>query len=408
MAYNSLATAKKYGETLDKILVAKSATGFLTDNSLREKFVGAKQVVISDVDFIGLADYDRDTGFTKGPISLEQTVYELTKDRARSLQLDREDADESGISNLAGQIMGEYVRTKVVPEMDAFVLSKIAGYAAVRGNTVDRGVAYPFKNFNELLQNAQNVAGYDEEMVCFIANPIYSALMNSSEISRYITVSDFKQGEINLKVKSINGVSLIPVQTSRMFAQYTFSSGSKGASDTSSDGASGGFLPNSTGKSIFMLVMPKRAASLVKKTEKVRVFSPDENLTADAWKFDYRVYYDVFVKKSMQDTVWVWFSPTVTFGTDLAATASKTAGAITGTTTTVAATASNNGTVTYQYYLCDDADKTNARKAGWSGNNTATMTYDTGLVAGTYYLFCRASADGLTYNDSTVQKLTVS
>ena len=408
MAFNSTATAKKYSEELDKVLVQKSVTGFMTDNSLRAKFVGAKDVVISDVDFVGLADYNRDTGFTKGPITVANSTYTLTKDRARSLEIDREDADETGVANLAGQILGEYVRTEVVPECDAFVLSKIAGVSTTRSNTVDYGIANPYKSFVALLQGCQDKAGYDEELVAFISSPIYTALMNSSELSRYIAVSEFKQGDINLKVKSINGVALIPVPTSRMFAQYTFVSGSKGTSDTDATGATGGFAPNSTGKSIFMLVMPKKAASLVKKTEKVRTFSPDENLDKDAWKFDYRLYYDVFVKKSFLDTIWTWFSPTITFGTNLATTASKTAGSISGTTTTVAATASNSGTVTYQYYLCDDANKTNPVKATWTNAATATMTYNTALTAGTYYLFCRATADGLTYNDSAVQTLTVS
>lgn len=408
MSYNSVESAKKYAGELDKVLVQKAATGFFTDNALRAKFVGAKDVVVSDIDFLGLADYDRDTGFVKGPITVAHTTYTLSKDRARSLEIDREDEDETGIDNLAGQIMGEYVRTKVVPEMDAYVLSKLAGVANTRGNTVDRGVTYPFKNFTELMQGVQDKAGYDEELVAFVSSPIYAALTTSTELSRYITVSDFKHGDINIKVKSINGIALIPVPTSRMFAQYTFVEGSKGASDSSSSGATGGFVPNSTGKSVFMLVLPKKAASLVKKTEKIRIFDPDHNPDKDAWKFDYRVYYDVFVKKSFLDCVWAWFSPTITFGTDISSTASKTAGSISGTVT-AAATASNSGTIAYQWYLCDDANKTNAVKAAtWTGNTTGTLTYKTDLTAGTYYLFCRATADGLTYNDSTVQTLTVS
>ena len=45
---------------------------------------------------------------------------------------------------------------------------------------------------------------------------------------------------------------------------------------------------------------------VVKKTEKVRIFEPDKNLRADAWKFDYRLYYDLFVKKSLQDTIYAY------------------------------------------------------------------------------------------------------
>ena len=64
------------------------------------------------------------------------------------------------------------------------------------------------------------------------------------------------------------------------------------------DSENGGIKPKSTAKNIGMLIMPKKGASLVKKSEKIRVFEPDTNQEADAYKFDYRVYYDVFVKKS--------------------------------------------------------------------------------------------------------------
>ena len=49
--------------------------------------------------------------------------------------------------------------------------------------------------------------------------------------------------------------------------------------------------------------MPKRACSLVKKSETLRTFSPEQNIKADAWKFDYRLYYDIFMKNSMKDAI---------------------------------------------------------------------------------------------------------
>jgi hypothetical protein len=52
--------------------------------------------------------------------------------------------------------------------------------------------------------------------------------------------------------------------------------------------------------------MPKKAASLVRKTEKVRVWTPDQNQDADAWKFQYRLYYDLLVKKSNEDSIYTY------------------------------------------------------------------------------------------------------
>ena len=70
-----------------------------------------------------------------------------------------------------------------------------------------------------------------------------------------------------------------------------------------SDTTNGGLKPASGAQNIGMLIMPKKGAHLVKKSEKIRVFEPDTNQDADAYKFDYRVYYDVFVKKSNLDLI---------------------------------------------------------------------------------------------------------
>lgn len=286
MALNTLEFATKFAGELDKMIVQKAVTGFFADNTLRAKFVGAKTVIIPDIDFVGLADYDRDNGFSKGKMTVAHTSYELTQDRARSLQIDREDMDETGIANLAGQVMGEYVRTKVVPEMDAYTLSKLAGIAVSKSNTKTLDTSKAYAQFVELVNGIQAKAGFDSELVAFVNADVYAAFMNSTEIQRHITISDFKQGEVNLKVKKINDVALIPVASDRMKTAYE------------DDTTNGGLKPTSTAKNIGMLVLPKNAASLVKKSEKIRVFEPDTNQDADAYKFDYRVYYDTFVKKS--------------------------------------------------------------------------------------------------------------
>ena len=66
MAINNLETASLYSEELDRLFIQKSATGFFADNAFGARFVGAKTVIVPDIDFQGLADYDRDTGFTRG------------------------------------------------------------------------------------------------------------------------------------------------------------------------------------------------------------------------------------------------------------------------------------------------------------------------------------------------------
>ena len=113
--------------------------------------------------------------------------------------------------------------------------------------------------------------------------------MTSNELQRFITVSDFKQGEINLKVKNLNGCSIIPVSASRMKSDYNFSD--KGF--TAADGA----------QDVRAIVLPKDSASFVKKVDKVDVLNPSQVEDYDAYKINFRMYYDLIVKNSRKKTI---------------------------------------------------------------------------------------------------------
>lgn len=302
MAINSIETAVKYSGELDKVFVQKSVVGFFADNIFRSKFVGAKTVILPDIDFHGLVNYDRDNGFARGSLTVANTPFTMQMDRARSMQIDREDMDETGVANLAGKVLGEFVRTKVAPECDAYCLSKLAGLANQNGGVsvpTSTELTKPVALFNKLAQAVREEVGYDEELVCFVDGTTYTAMLNDATFNKQVIVSDFKKGEIDLKVKSIDGVPIIPVASTRMKGVYDF--------ETSPEK---GFVAPSDAASIHMIVMPKKGASLVKKTEQMRIFTPEQNLDADAYKFDYRLYYDIFVRKSQAKAIKVAASKT--------------------------------------------------------------------------------------------------
>lgn len=303
---NSFVATTKMTEALDKALTQASVTGFFADNDLSAKFIGAKTVSIPDLALSGLADYSRSSGFVGGDVTVARTTYTLTQDRGRSFQIDAQDNDESGVANLSGQIMGEFVRTQVVPEMDAYILSKLAGVASTNSHTVSVGTSSTvdadcYKMFQSAELSVREALGFgDEELVCF-CNPTYwAALQKSTAFTRQIVISDFAKGGINLKVQSINGIALLPVAAARMKTAYTFNNG------TSEGQTAGGFTPTTAAKGIGFILMPKKGASLVKKTEVPRMFTPKQNLNADAYKIDYRVFYDIFTKKSMKNAIYAY------------------------------------------------------------------------------------------------------
>ena len=300
MAINSLETAKRYTDELDKAIVQQAVTGFFADNIFRVKFAGAKTVIMPDISFVGLADYNRDSGFSLAGTTIGNTSYTLSKDRGRKLQIDREDMDETGVANLAGQVLKEYVRTQVVPEMDAYVLSKLAKVASDKSHKTTYTAAKAVSQLATAINNVQSRVGYEEELVAFCDPTFYAQLMNSTEFSRNIVVSDFAKGGLNTRIKFFNGVALIPVTEDRMREEYEFKTGTAA---TASAAATGGFAAKANTGYTRALVIPKKGASLVKKTETLRIFTPEQNIDADAYAFNYRLYYDVFVKKSKLDGI---------------------------------------------------------------------------------------------------------
>ena len=298
---NSLEFRTNMTGQLEKVLAQGSTVGIFEDNALRTKFVGAKTVLIPSMDMSSLGDYDRDNGFVTGSIAVTSEPFTLTQDRARSFQLDREDNDETGIAGLAGEVLGEFVRTKVVPEVDAYVLSKLGGYAATSGQVVTGDPnTEAYSMFSDAVSSIREEVGFDEELICFADNVFLKALSASPEIARQIVVSDFKKGEVSTRVKMLDDVKLLPVPKSRMYTQYDFFDGITGGQED------GGFKPTNAAKEIGFLILPKKAVSLVKKSETLRTFSPDQNLKADAYKFDYRLYYDAFIKTNMRTALYAF------------------------------------------------------------------------------------------------------
>ena len=292
MAINSLEFATKFTGELDKKYIQECKTGFLADNVMRAKFVGARTVKLSSFEMNGLVDYDRDKGFTTGALTVASEAYTLTQDRAKSFHLDREDNDETGIANLAGQVLGDFVKYQVAPETDAYVISKLAAIAKAAGNTsISISADALYKAIIDMQTKAFEACG-DENLIAFVTPTVMAALKTDPLISRSINIDSFKQGGVDLKVSRIDNTTLIPVTANRMKTAYTFASSGEG-----------GFSPASEAAQIDVLMMPKNAASLVKKSEKMRIFTPEQNQSADAYKFDYRLYYDVIVPKSKQDTI---------------------------------------------------------------------------------------------------------
>lgn len=177
--------------------------------------------------------------------------------------------------------LGEFERTQVVPEVDAY---RFAKYAANAGTTVT-GTLSGSDNIPSLIQTAEATLD-DKEVpyegrILFVNPTIYGYLKD--DITRYVT-NDVTA--VNTEVEMYDGMRIIRVPSGRFNSAVTL------AAPTDSSSA-GGY--SASGVDInFMIVHPSACLQVIKHVIP-RVFSPEVNQEADAWKINYRIYHDCWV-----------------------------------------------------------------------------------------------------------------
>ncbi len=297
---NNIETAAIIQSELDKAAVEQSTSGWMEVNEKLVKYNGGSEVKIPNVSMDGLADYDLTNGFTSGDITFKYQTKEMTQDRGRSFSFDENTVDETNFALTAATVMGEFQRTRVVPEIDAYRYSKIAADCIAKNRASGGYVPEEATILSKLYYDIaaiQNIVGENVPLVITIDRMAAAILSMSERLSKKLDVTDFKQGDVTLKVKSLDGIHpLIPVGSDRLKTAYLFRDGkTEGQKE-------GGFAPAAGCKSINWIITPRNAPIAVSKTDKTRIFDPETNQKARAWAMDYRKFHDLWItdQKVMQ------------------------------------------------------------------------------------------------------------
>ena len=277
---NSITLAEKYLPILDEVYKVASKTAILEGANSRIRFLGGNAVEIFKTAMDGLADYDRNNGFVKGSVTSGWEKLTLAKDRGLSLSVDAMDQEET-LDMCFGTLAGEFMRTKEVPEIDAYRFAKMASTVGITSANAD--ITVGTTDVPGLVDTATEVMD-DEEVtqegrLLFVSSKAYNGLKN--KITRYLA----NEGTVNRNVEYYNDMQVIRVPQSRFNTAITLYDGS----------GNFGFVPTAGGYKInFMIVAPDAVVPAVKH-EVARIWTPAQNLDADAYKFDFRVYHDLFV-----------------------------------------------------------------------------------------------------------------
>lgn len=289
MPYNNTFTyAESFLPILDEIYKMGSKTAVLDTANERVRFIGADTVNLYTTSMDGLGDYSRNAGFVTGSVTGSWEPYKLTQDRGRSFMVDAMDNDET-MGMAFGTLTGEFIRTQVTPEIDSYRFSKYAGTSGISTAT-PADITVGTTDVPGLIQTAETVMGDDEVpeegRILFISETAYAALKD--KLTRM--VMNGERG-IETAVDYYDGMRVIKIPKGRFNTAIILNDG------TSAGETAGGYtVPSGTSYPINFMIIHPSAVLQVTKHVVPRIFSPQVNQSADAWKFDYRIYHDCFVE----------------------------------------------------------------------------------------------------------------
>lgn len=268
---NNIQLAKVYTNLLDEVYQQSALTAVLeSDASLARQGANANEIVIPKISMDGLADYSRNSGYVNGDVSLTWETVQFNYERGRMFNVDAMDNEET--QNLAfGKLAGEFIRTKVVPELDAF---RFAKYAAVTGAGTATGTLATGADVIAALRNA--TSEMDEEEVpqdqrhLFITPTLYGLVQD---------MDTNKSREVMARFASIT-----QVPQTRFYTAIELLDGKTGGEEK------GGYKKASGAADINFEIIHKPATLQFTKHAVPKIISPEMNQDADAWKYGYRNY----------------------------------------------------------------------------------------------------------------------
>ena len=280
----SIALAAKYQPILDEVYKNASLTAFMDAKTKPVNFGGAAAVNVFKTSMVGLGDYARSTGYPVGDVTGAWETLTLSKERGRAFSIDRMD-DEETLGMAFGTLAGEFIRTQVAPELDAYRFSTYASTTGIQEVTtpaaLDTG-AKVLAAFDVAMGKLDEKEVPAEGRKLFISSSCYNLL--KGQLTRTLST----ETSADRRVFEIDGVEVIPVPQTRFYKGVTLNAGATGDA--------GGFAKTaSTGRDINFLLLHPSSVLQVTKLADLKVFTPEQNQTADAWLIQYRIYHDAFV-----------------------------------------------------------------------------------------------------------------
>ena len=284
----------KFTSELDKKVVAGTKTADLNMNQdLVGKLSNAGSVEVATIEMDGLAKHTRNSGYVPGKVSLSWETIKLEYERSREFYVDATD-DEETDAVLSANLMAEFVRTKVVPEVDAVRFGRLASLAGT--NLTAATVVEAVRTAETKLED-MGVDLADCVMYCSAA---VRNLLRDDQNWR----ASFGQ-DPDTRIGRYDGMKLVVPTAATFKTAFKLLDGTDHTGSSGADETKGGFEAASGAKDINFIVVRPDAVGAITKHQELRYFAPRVNQKMNSHLWQYQLYHDLVGYKNKADLVYL-------------------------------------------------------------------------------------------------------
>lgn len=288
-----------------------------SENSGRYRPGMGKTMYIPSLQVSGAVDVNRNqiTGTFNRNWNNEWQAVELQMDREWNTLIDPMDIDETGDIATIANISRAFVEFQKIPEMDAFLASKLAKFAGDFGGISTQSLTSSsiLTEWDNALEYMTNQRVNRDRLIAYMTPGTYKLLKQATGLTRFIEVTNGIQA-VDRNVARLDGVTVVEVPSDMMKTAYTFTEG--WAIDTAH-----AYQIN------FLLVDPMAVAAPI-KYETAMMSAPTAQSKGKYLYYE-RYYYGAFILNQRQAGVYAHVGTAPSAGT---LTVTSTAGTASGST----------------------------------------------------------------------------
>ena len=271
--------AVQYGRELANAYPYLSYFGDIwgSQNSQRFRPINANSIMIPSMEVGGAHAVNRDAmngQFTrKFNITWEPKVMAMY--REWDTILDEMDIVETNEVATIANITRTFNEFQKVPEMDAYMASKLAGFTTP--DTTALTAATILSTWDDSLEAMTNARVNRDRVICYVTPATYKLLKQAAGITRFLEVSNGIQA-VDRNIAKLDGVRIVEVPSDLMMSAYDFADG---------------FVATAAAKQINMIMVDPLAV-IAPVVYEVSMISAPSAATKGKNVYYESYYYDVF------------------------------------------------------------------------------------------------------------------